>query len=179
MTFDPATRAGSAGAPIFSWTESGYLLEGSGFVLHTDSNTPDSLYPDNGTAYIRTTYNGPKLTLSSVDGSLFNLVSLDFAEFSSPSAYYSPQVTIIGHRADGVDISAVMEADRIIDGHGILNDFETILFSGFENLVSLELPGVAGYSLDNIVIESVPEPATVGLFLIGLAGLYAQRKVSK
>lgn len=177
ITFDPATKAGSAGALLYDWTESGYLLEGSSFFLHTDSNVSSSVYPDNGTAYIRTTYNKPQLTLSNINGQLFDLLSVDIAEFSIPTAQYRKPISIVGHKADGSAVSTTMLADGIIDGHGPLADFETILFSEFTNLISVELPSQYGYSIDNIVVESVPEPTTLFLFAAGLAGLYTQRRV--
>ncbi len=127
---------------------------------------------------MRTTYNGPQLTLSSVSGGLFDLVSLDFAEFSTPAAYYSPTVKIRGNKADGSVITTTMQADRIIDGHGYLDDFETISFTDFTNLLSVDLIAPTdGYSVDNIVVESVPEPTTLILLVTGLAVLYTNRRV--
>jgi hypothetical protein len=161
ITFDPPTTPLSPGSPITSWTESEFIVSGSEFFLHTDSATLDNFYPDNGTAYIRTTFNRPQLTVSNLQGSLFSLVSLDFGEFSTGQASPPSPITIIGHRADGSDISAIMIPDNILDAHGPLDDFQLIQFaSGFSNLVSVEIPGGqgSGYSIDNIVVTVVPIP---------------------
>lgn len=67
ITFDPPTTPLSPGTPITSWTESEFIVSGSEFFLHTDSATLDNFYPDNGTAYIRTTFNRPQLTVSNLN----------------------------------------------------------------------------------------------------------------
>jgi hypothetical protein len=175
ITFDPPTTPLSPGSPITSWTESEFIVSGSEFFLHTDSATLDNFYPDNGTAYIRTTFNRPQLTVSNLQGSLFSLVSLDFGEFSTGQASPPSPITIIGHRADGSDISAIMIPDNILDAHGPLDDFQLIQFaSGFSNLVSVEIPGGqgSGYSIDNIVVTVVPIPAAIWLLgsALGLLG---------
>lgn len=104
---------------------------------------------------------------SFTDGSLFGLVSVDLAEYSTvvPDAV---TVQFIGYYAGGGTITTSFTTDGIIDGTGPLADFQTFTFgSGWTGLTRVEVPGY-GWSLDNLVV-SVPEPAS-GTFLL-LEGL--------
>jgi hypothetical protein len=122
-----------------------------------------SFFPENGTAYIAGAF-GDSLVFSFLDGSAFNLVSVDLAEYSTtvPNAVTVP---FIGYRSDGSVVNASFTTDGIIDGTGPIADFQTFHFGPeFSGLTRVEIP-TFGWSLDNLVV--VPEPGTWGLILLG------------
>jgi len=122
------------------------------------------LRPDNGSAYLRAAL-GKTLKFGFVDGSLFDLVSVDLAEYSTvvPNAV---TVRFVGYRSDGSTVIRNLTTDGIMDGTGPLADFETFNFGPeFSGLNRVEIP-TFGWSLDNLVVY-VPEPGSVTLLLAG------------
>lgn len=132
--------------------------------------------PDNGTAYLQATL-GDSLLFSFINGSVFGLVSIDLAEYSTvvPNAV---QVLLVGYRQDGSTVSVNFTTDGIIDGGGPLADFQTFYFDKeWIDLTRVEIP-TFGWSLDNLRVGvRVPEPTT-STMLLGGAGLwfFARRK---
>jgi hypothetical protein len=121
--------------------------------------------PDNGTAYLQAAL-GQSLTFSFINGSVFDMRSLDLAEYSTvvPDA---ETVHFIGYRLDGSIVTANFTTDGIIDGTGPLADFQTFYFGPeFSDLARVEVPTFG--SLDNLVL-SVPEPGTGALVILGAA----------
>ena len=101
------------------------------------------------------------------DGSVFDLVSVDLAEYSTvvPAAVTVP---FIGYRPDGNTVVGSFTTDGIMDGNGPLADFQTFYFdSRFRGLTRVEIPAY-GWSLDNLFV-SVPEPSAGGLLFLGAA----------
>ena len=102
---------------------------------------------------------------SFIDSTVFNLVSVDLAEFST--LYQFPAaVQFVGYKPDGSAVTTDLVTDGIIDGTGPLADFQTFHFgSGFTSLDRVEIP-TYGWSLDNLIV-AVPEPSVLGLFAFG------------
>ena len=103
---------------------------------------------------------------SFLDDSLFDLVSVDLAEYSTvvPDAR---TVHFIGYRYDGTILTTDFTTDGIIDGTGPLRDFQTFNFQDFTGLSRVEIPGY-GWSMDNLRLSySVPEPSSAALLLAG------------
>lgn len=146
--------------------EKGFVRDGGGFVLA----------PDNGTSFLATTL-GDSLSFGFTDESLFDLVAVDLAEYST---VLSDPITVqfIGYFADGSTILQGFTTDGIIDGTGSLADFQTFYFSaGWVGLTRVEVPGF-GWSLDNLVVRhpsGIPEPAAPVLWLLGAAALWGFR----
>lgn len=127
--------------------------------------------PDNGTAYLRATPSD-SLAFSFLDGSVFDLISVDLAEYST-GVSDSVAVQFVGYRWDGGTVSTSFTTDGIIDGTGPLADFETFHFGPeFNGLTRVEIP-TFGWSLDNLVV-AVPEPGIWALLFLG-AALACQR----
>lgn len=147
----------------------GVVEPGNGFNRQGGSF---SLYPENGTAYIQTGL-GDSLVFSFTNGDLFDLLSVDLAEYSTvvPDA---ATVRFIGYRPDGSTITRILTTDGVIDGTGPLPDFQTFAFTGFTGLSRVEVPGF-GWSLDNLRVTPVPEPATGVLLLAGSVTLWFGR----
>jgi hypothetical protein len=99
------------------------------------------------------------------DGSVFDLLSVDLAEYSiiAPNAVTVP---FIGYRPDGSTITVSFTTDGIIDGTGPMADFQTFQFGAeFSGLTRVGIPAY-GWSLDNLFV-SVPEPSSFALLLAG------------
>jgi hypothetical protein len=137
----------------------GFIRMGSG----TGQQSPISGFPDDGTAYIQQIGSAPIL-FSFTDGSVFDLTSVDLAEYST---ILSGPVTVqfVGYHPDGSTVTESFTTDGIIDGAGPQMDFQTFNFTGFTGVTSVEIPS-SDWSLDNLVI-SVPEPTRSTLPLAG------------
>ena len=85
-----------------------------------------SFFPENGSTYIAAGL-GASFMFSALDGSAFNLLSVDLAEYSTavPNAVTVP---FVGYRLDGSVVNASFTSDGIIDGTGPLADFQTFYF---------------------------------------------------
>ncbi len=115
--------------------------------------------PDNGTAYLDAAA-GESLKFSFVDNSVFDLVSIDLAEYST--LFPTPLlVRFVGYRQDGSVVSTELTTDGLIDGTGPLPDFQTFHFGPeFTNLTRVEMPS-AGWSIDNLVLAVTCQPASI------------------
>ena len=129
--------------------------------------------PENGTAYIAAAL-GDSLVFSSTNGSLFDLFSVDLAEYSTVVSN-AATVHFVGYQQDGTIVTTDFITDGIIDGTGPLADFQTFFFPAkdWTQLTRVEIPNF-GWSLDNLVTV-IPEPTTGSLFLLGGALLWKLR----
>jgi hypothetical protein len=111
--------------------------------------------PDNGTTYVQALL-GSSLAFSFTNGSVFDLASVDLADYSTVSA--PGTVHFVGYRHDGTVVTTDI-------GTGGIN-FHTVYFdSNFTGLDRVEIPNY-GWSLDNLVV-SIPEPGACTLLLTG------------
>lgn len=121
----------------------------------------------NGGPYLQLAW-GNSLEVFALDGSPFNVISIDLAEYSVLYDIWD-DVGFRGYLADGSHHDVTFRIDGIVDSFGPLEDFETFFFpETFNDIVRLEATTTL-YSLDNLVVEVVPEPGT--LMLLGLGGL--------
>ncbi|MDX2507825.1 MAG: VPLPA-CTERM sorting domain-containing protein [Gammaproteobacteria bacterium] len=181
LTFDSIETSGLRN----SVTDSGFMISSSqAFWVNTHGASycsPEC--PENGTNYLITQWEGgdDELSVSAIDGSLFNLTSFQYGE-GHVGFRYAPQINVIGYLSGGGSVLASFILDGINDGSGAVDDFQTALLpSTFQNLSSVEFSVPIGYryTLDNIAISSVPLPAAVWLFgsgLIGLIGIARRKK---
>jgi len=111
---------------------------------------------------------------SFTNGSVFDLISVDLAEYSTVVS--DPRtVPFVGYRLDGSTVFTSFTTDGIIDGTGPVADFETFYFpSEFTGLSHVEIP-TFGWSLDNLFV-SVPEPSSFALLLAGGAIVWTLRR---
>ena len=138
--------------------------------------------PYNGTQYL-TPFTSSIVSLWNLSSQPFVLKSLDVAEYSAtPNLVTMLRVT--GTKTGGSTIVATYNINRAVLGQ--LGDFQTLSFD--ENWTSLQsLTIVAsdsnfrffnGFSMDNVVLEVIPEPST-GALAAGLFGLLAARRWRK
>jgi hypothetical protein len=155
------------------FTAIGGPAPGNGFG-RTGVGAPE--LPHNGTVYLQAAV-GNSLAFGFTDGTLFNLLSVDLAEYSTvvPDAV---RVPFVGYRWDGSTVRVDFTTDGVIDGTGSLPDFETFRFGPeFSGLSRVEVPAW-GWSLDNIVV-SVPEPRGVILVAVAALAPWCFRKFSR
>ncbi len=171
ITFDgPPAQPPDSSYLVTNYYESGMVfrpLPSSQGFARTGANlmggNPRSFFPDDGSAYLQTLIiPAETLGFSFTNGSLFSLLTVDLAEYSTvrPNAV---TVQFVGYHPDGSTVTTSFTTDGIIDGTGPLADFQTFSFNGlgFSNLTRVEMP-TSGWSLDNLVVVA-PEPATTSL----------------
>ena len=160
---------------VTDYYESDMVFKPLAFSFGRVAVNPASFRPDNGTAYLQAALT-QSLMFSFTNGSLFQLVSVDLAEYSTvvPDAVTVP---FVGYRPDGSTVAVSFTTDGIMDGTGPLADFQTFNFGPeFTGLNMVRIPR-SGWSLDNLIL-GVPEPATGSLLLGGglLLGAWRHRR---
>ncbi len=132
--------------------------------------------PYNGSAAFLQAALGDSLMFGLDDGSSFDPVSVDLAEYSTvvPDAVTVP---FVGYRRDGGTVTTSFTTDGVTDGTGPLADFETFHFPPeFAGVYEVRIPAY-GWSLDNLRLR-VPEPGTGALLGVG-AAILAVRYLKK
>jgi hypothetical protein len=129
------------------------------------------IFAENGTTYLQAAL-GSTLMFSFTNGTFFDMLSVDLAEFSITVT--NTTVRFVGYRHDGSIVTTDLTTDGIIDGTGPLADFQTFYFGPeFSSLTRVEIP-TYGWSLDNLVV-AIPEPSAWALLLLGGVFVWALR----
>jgi hypothetical protein len=168
ITFDgPPLQPPGTAYTTTNYSESGMLFlpiphppPGLPSFGRVGSPPPGAALPDNGSAYLDAAL-GQTLMLSFTNGSVFDLFSVDLAEYSTVVGPLN--VHFVGYRHDGTTVTA-----DFLPGV----NFQTFYFDQqFSGLDRVELPN-PGWSLDNLRVV-VPEPSGTALLLLGASALGA------
>lgn len=129
---------------------------------------------DTGSDYYAWNYdpsNNP-ITLTSVNGNAFSLAGLDVGTKSAPS--FSTSFNITGHLSNGNTVLYhVIDASAF--SHVTLDGFNDLLNVTF-NWVSGDYSAIDNLELNTLERNNVPEPMSISLVGLGLAGLVANRR---
>jgi hypothetical protein len=163
----------------------GYALETSGGITAIAEAAALASVPNyaaNGTAFFALAP-GATAQLSNTAGSLFSVNKIDLANLIYMGDPTKPaddiaSATLIGTFGDGSTItqSYAFQNNNVVTA----NDFSTIALTGFVDLTSFAITASGTLSVDNIVINeaneaTVPEPASLAILALGLAGVAAAR----
>ena len=163
VTFQPSFHPGTADITS-QWVEKGLRFFTPNGITINDVSDP--LFPFNGTPYAQLLSNQAPLSITSVNSSPFSVSAIDLAEYSTVFATPTT-ISFTGTLVGGGTVSTTFVTDGIIDGNGPLQDFQTFTFpASFSNLTQVTT-NAAPFSFDNLQATIVPEPSTVGLFLLG------------
>ena len=167
LTFD-----GLSGELGSTYTESGFTLtagEGSSFYSIVETDVEDG-YSYTGSETLMNNY-AAATTLTSADGSLFNLTSIDLAEaFNIDDLLSATTITFDVVYSDGSTYSF----DRTTDG---IEGAETFTFGAeLTNLVSLSFGEDEYIQFDNVTASAVPVPSSILLLVAGTGVLVGIRR---
>ncbi|WAC17836.1 hypothetical protein OVA24_11335 [Luteolibacter sp. SL250] len=130
---------------------------------------------ENGTAHLSLLYDD-SLEVHSLTGLIFDAISVDLAEYSM--VYPVPRIiTFEGILGDGSVVAASFTLDGIITGGSSAPDFQTFTFPETFRGLQILRSSTDLYSLDNLTLSVVPEPASA--MLAGVAVLMSAGRRSR
>lgn len=158
--------------------DSGFVISGtSPYWIGSGANFCNPQCPENGTHYLLTQWEDT-IKLKLVSSGPFSAISFQYAE-QYVGLPYAPEINVVGHMLNGGITTASFFVDGINDGSGPLIDFQTALLpSSFNNLIYIEFstPGTSHFSLDNIQVSAIPEPASYAFMIAGILGISLLRR---
>lgn len=165
---------------------SGFNFDSSANHLHRSNN---AFSGNSGSTFlVIDDFDGSNvLTMTQVGGAAFSLSSMGLGEWN-PGGGLASAVTVTGLLAGGGTVQTTFSLDGVVSD-GTTNNFQTFNFgSGWSNLLGVQFDATAGtgssyWALDNISVgaanAAVPEPATLALVGLSLAGLAVTRRGSR
>lgn len=187
VDFESTGQSGACG-DIFSSTQSNGFTFTSGHHHICDSTRTDIVA--NGSNFLLTEMS-QTINMTKTGGGTFTLNSFDAVENSLLSYTTGSYMRVVGVLLGGGSTTQTFSFDRLFDGPGGVADFQTFALDGaFTNLMSVSFTALnanfgatASFGLDNLTFDAtttqIPEPGSIALLSLGLAGLGAMRRKQK
>ncbi|WP_292043258.1 PEP-CTERM sorting domain-containing protein [Massilia sp. UBA6681] len=123
-------------------------------------------------------FNGANVTLSAANQGAFDLFSFDGGEsWFGDEHFWADRISVVGTLAGGGTVTQTFDLDLV--KHAVSGMQTFTLDASFRKLLSVTFSGIGGnpeFSIDNISVNAVPEPASGALLLLGAAGIAAVRR---
>jgi len=171
ITFDSLEQAGSGFQYMSTYSENGFQLTTAGQFASAQQGNSGWYF---GSASLFNNQGDGVTTLARINGGTFDFNSIDLAPVST-SYGAGATISFIGNVDGGGTVTESFTLNNSFS-------FQTLTFSGFDNLDSVTWTQVYNYhQFDNLVLDQsapVPEPGTMALLGLGLAGLavYGKRR---
>lgn len=155
----------------------GYRVTESGPSFALIAGPSSTSFSGNGTNRL-VAFNQSAIRVASLSNNAFDLFNFAGGEsWINQPHLWATQIRAVGVYTGGGSTTQIFNLDLIKNP---LTGMQTFALNDtFRQLKSVTFSGVGGnpeFSLDNISISAVPEPASIALLLLGVAGIAASRR---